>query len=86
MPAKQNGSSIMPGKINPVILEVVSQVAFEIIGNDLTITMAAESGQLELNPFEPIIFKNLFSSIELLMNAARTLTANCIEGITIKTR
>lgn len=82
LPAKQNGSSIMPGKINPVILEVVSQVAFEIIGNDVTITMAAESGQLELNPFEPIIFKNLFSSIELLTNAARTLTANCIEGIT----
>ena len=82
LPAMQNGSSIMPGKVNPVIPEVVSQVAFQIIGNDLTITMAAESGQLELNPFEPIIFRNLFSSIELLTNAVMTLTDNCIIGIT----
>ena len=59
LPAKQNGSSIMPGKINPVIPEVVNQVAFNIIGNDVTITMAAEAGQLELNAFEPIIFYNL---------------------------
>ena len=56
LPAKQNGSSIMPGKVNPVIPEVVNQVAFNIIGNDVTITMAAEAGQLELNAFEPIIF------------------------------
>lgn len=82
LPDKQNGSSIMPGKVNPVIPEVVSQVAFQIIGNDVTITMAAESGQLELNPFEPIIFRNLFSSIELLTNAALTLADNCIAGIT----
>lgn len=83
LPAMQNGSSIMPGKVNPVIPEVVSQVAFQIIGNDLTVTMAAESGQLELNPFEPIIFRNLFSSIELLTNAVMTLTDNCIIGITV---
>ena len=83
LPAKQNGSSIMPGKVNPVIPEVVSQVAFQIVGNDVTITMAAESGQLELNPFEPIIFRNLFSSIELLTNAVMTLADNCIVGITV---
>lgn len=70
----QNGSSIMPGKVNPVIPEVVSQVAFNIIGNDYTITMAAESGQLELNAFEPVLFYNLFESIETLKNAAATLT------------
>ena len=83
LPARQNGSSIMPGKVNPVIPEVVSQVAFQIVGNDVTITMAAESGQLELNPFEPIIFRNLFSSIELLTNAVMTLADNCIVGITV---
>lgn len=83
LPDKQNGSSIMPGKVNPVIPEVVSQVAFQVIGNDVTITMAAEAGQLELNPFEPIIFRNLFSSIELLTNATLTLADNCIAGITV---
>lgn len=82
LPAKQNGSSIMPGKINPVIPEVVSQVAFNIIGNDFTITMAAESGQLELNAFEPVLFYNLFESIETLENATRTFVDNCITGIT----
>ena len=82
LPVKQNGSSIMPGKVNPVIPEVVSQVAFNIIGNDYTITMAAESGQLELNAFEPVLFYNLFESIETLKNAAATLTDNCINGIT----
>lgn len=82
LPAMQNGSSIMPGKVNPVILEVVSQVAFNIIGNDMTITMAAESGQLELNAFEPVLFYNLFESIETLKNAAATLVDNCILGIT----
>ena len=81
LPAMQNGSSIMPGKVNPVIPEVVSQVAFNIIGNDFTITMAAESGQLELNAFEPVLFYNLFESIETLKNAASTLTDNCIVGI-----
>lgn len=82
LPAKQNGSSIMPGKINPVIPEVVSQVAFNIIGNDFTITMAAEAGQLELNAFEPVLFYNLFESIETLGNAAATFVDNCVSGIT----
>ena len=82
LPAKQNGSSIMPGKINPVIPEVVSQVAFNVIGNDLTITMAAEAGQLEVNAFEPILFYNLFESLETLSHAISTLVDNCIIGIT----
>ncbi len=82
LPAKQNGSSIMPGKVNPVIPEVVNQVAFNIIGNDMTIAMATEAGQLELNAFEPIIFYNLFQSIETLTYAVETLVDNCITGIT----
>jgi aspartate ammonia-lyase len=82
LPAKQNGSSIMPGKINPVIPEVINQVAFNIIGNDMTITMAAEAGQLELNAFEPIIFYNLFQSLDTLTNAVCTFVDNCIVGIT----
>lgn len=82
LPAKQNGSSIMPGKVNPVIPEVMSQVAFNIIGNDLTITMAAEAGQLELNAFEPVLFYNIFESIETLASASKTFTDNCIIGIT----
>ena len=82
LPAKQNGSSIMPGKINPVIPEVVSQVAFLVMGNDMTIAMAAEGGQLELNAFEPVIFYKLFESLTCLANAAHTLTVNCIVGIT----
>lgn len=82
LPTMQNGSSIMPGKVNPVILEVVSQVAFNIIGNDFTITMAAEAGQLELNAFEPVLFYNLFESMETLQNAITTLVDNCISGIT----
>ncbi|MGV8982434.1 aspartate ammonia-lyase [Clostridium sp.] len=82
LPAKQNGSSIMPGKINPVIPEVMSQVSFNIIGNDVTITMAAEAGQLELNAFEPVIFYNLYESIETLANGVNTLRENCIVGIT----
>lgn len=82
LPPRQNGSSIMPGKVNPVIPEVVNQVAFNIIGNDTTITMAAEAGQLELNAFEPIIFNNLLQSIETLTYAVRTLIDNCITGIT----
>jgi aspartate ammonia-lyase len=81
LPAKQNGSSIMPGKVNPVIPEVMNQVAFNIIGNDMTITMAAEAGQLELNAFEPIIFFKLIQSIETLTNAVDTLVKNCILGI-----
>ena len=82
LPAKQNGSSIMPGKVNPVIPEVVNQVAFYVIGNDLTITMATEAGQLELNAFEPIIFYCMFQSIDTLTYAVRTLIDNCITGIT----
>ena len=82
LPPKQNGSSIMPGKVNPVIPEVVSQVAFLVIGNDVTITMAAEAGQLELNAFEPVILCRLFESITCLSNAIHTLTINCIIGIT----
>ncbi len=82
LPPKQNGSSIMPGKVNPVIPEVVNQVAFNIIGNDMTIAMATEAGQLELNAFEPIIFYNLFQSIETLSYAVHTLVDNCISGIT----
>jgi aspartate ammonia-lyase len=82
LPAKQNGSSIMPGKVNPVIPEVVNQVAFNIIGNDVTITMAAEAGQLELNAFEPIIFYCIFQSISTLTQAIRTFIDNCVLGIT----
>lgn len=82
LPAMQNGSSIMPGKVNPVIPEVVSQVAFHIIGHDVTITMVAEAGQMELNAFEPVVFYNLFDSITTLTHAVDTLTDNCIIGIT----
>ena len=82
LPVRQNGSSIMPGKVNPVIPEVVNQVAFNIIGNDLTITMAAEAGQLELNAFEPIIFYCMFQSIDTLAYAVRTFVDNCVSGIT----
>lgn len=82
LPARQNGSSIIPGKINPVIPEVVSQVAYLIIGHDYTITMAAEAGQLELNAFEPVLFHHLFESIDTLKEAAATLTKHCITGIT----
>ncbi|MEY8509234.1 aspartate ammonia-lyase [Lachnospiraceae bacterium 42-17] len=82
LPARQNGSSIMPGKVNPVIPEVVNQVAFNIIGNDVTITMAAEAGQLELNAFEPIIFYCMFQSIDTLSYAVQTFVDNCVSGIT----
>ena len=77
-----HGSSILPGKINPVIPEVVSQVAFNVIGNDVTVTLAAEAGQLELNAFEPVIFYNIFESIDTLTGAVQTLIDNCILGIT----
>lgn len=82
LPAKQNGSSIMPGKVNPVIPEIVNQVAFNAIGNDMTITMAAEAGQLELNAFEPIIFYCLFQSIDTIAYAVNTFVDNCVIGIT----
>lgn len=81
LPAKQAGSSIMPGKVNPVIPEVVSQVAFSVIGNDMTIAMAAEGGQLELNAFEPVIFYKIFESFRTLKGAMYTLRVNCVDGI-----
>ena len=84
LPAKQNGSSIMPGKVNPVIPEVVNQVAFNVIGNDVTITMAAEAGQLELNAFEPIVFYCMFQSIDTMAYAVQTFVDNCVYGITAK--
>ncbi|MDD3570149.1 MAG: aspartate ammonia-lyase [Lachnospiraceae bacterium] len=83
LPERQNGSSIMPGKINPVIQEVVNQVAFHVIGHDNTITLAAEAGQMELNAFEPIVFYNLFESLSMLKQAVNTLTNNCIKGIKV---
>ena len=82
LPPKQNGSSIMPGKINPVIPEAVSQVAYIVVGNDVTISMAIESAQLELNVFEPVVLENLFQSITLLNNVTMTFADNCISGIT----
>lgn len=82
LPAVQAGSSIMPGKVNPVIPEVLNQVAFEVIGNDVTITLAAEAGQLQLNAFEPIIAYSLFRSIGHLTQACATLDERCVRGIT----
>ncbi len=82
LPAMQNGSSIMPGKVNPVIPEVMNQACFKIVGNDVTISMAVEAGQLELNAFEPVTFYCLFQSIDLLANAADTMVEHCINGIT----
>jgi aspartate ammonia-lyase len=82
LPPMQPGSSIMPGKVNPVIPEVVNQVAFQVIGNDLTVTMASEAGQLQLNVMEPIIVFNIFQSMKILENALRTLTNRCVKGIT----
>ncbi len=82
LPARQAGSSIMPGKVNPVIPEVVNQVAYEVIGNDVTVTMAAEGGQLQLNAFEPIIAHSLFASLDHLAAAAVVLAERCIDGIT----
>ena len=82
LPAKQNGSSIMPGKVNPVIPEVVNQVAFRVMGNDVTVCMAVEAGQFELNAFEPVVFEALFQSIKMLNRAVQTFTVNCVAGIT----
>lgn len=82
LPAMQPGSSIMPGKVNPVIPEVVNQIAFKVIGNDLTVTIAAEGGQLELNVFEPVMVQSIFESIEMLKNGMNTLKYRCIDGIT----
>ena len=82
LPPMQPGSSIMPGKVNPVIPELVNQVAFQVIGNDLTVTMAAEAGQLELNVFLPVAAFNLFQGLDMLSRAAVTLRKKCVEGIT----
>jgi len=82
LPAVQAGSSIMPGKVNPVIPEVLNQIAFEVIGNDVTVSFAAEGGQLQLNAFEPIIAHSLFKSINHLRSGCDTLRERCITGIT----
>ncbi len=82
LPARQAGSSIMPGKVNPVIPEVVNQVAFQIVGHDVTVSMAAEAGQLQLNAFEPVICYSLSAGLYRLRAAVETLTENCVRGIT----
>ncbi|MHB1234262.1 MAG: aspartate ammonia-lyase [Microbacteriaceae bacterium] len=82
LPPRQAGSSIMPGKVNPVIPEVVNQVAFSVVGADVTVTMAAEAGQLQLNAFEPVITHSIIQSIVWMTNACRTLRVNCVDGIT----
>jgi aspartate ammonia-lyase len=82
LPPRQAGSSIMPGKVNPVIPEVVNQVAFSVIGADATVTAAAEGGQLQLNAFEPVIAHSILQSISWMTNASYTLRVNCIDGIT----
>ena len=82
LPATQPGSSIMPGKVNPVIPEVTNMVAYRVIGNDLVVTLSAEGGQLQLNAFEPVIAAVIFEGQTLLINAARTLRTFCIDGIT----
>ncbi len=82
LPPMQPGSSIMPGKVNPVIPEVVNQIAFKVIGNDLTVSLASEAGQLELNVMEPVIVQSIFESIEMLKNGMLTLKYRCIDGIT----
>jgi aspartate ammonia-lyase len=83
LPAMQPGSSIMPGKVNPVIPEAVNQTAFQVIGNDLAITLAAEAGQLQLNAMEPLIIYNLLLSLRMLTNACHMFTERCIRGITV---
>ena len=85
LPRMQPGSSIMPGKVNPVIPEVVNQLAYKVIGNDLTVTLASEAGQLELNAMEPVIAQSIFESIEMLKNGMATLQLRCIDGITANT-
>jgi aspartate ammonia-lyase len=82
LPARQPGSSIMPGKVNPVMAEVVNQVAFQVIGNDNTICLASEAGQFELNVMEPVLAFNLLQSISIMTNAFRVFRTFCVEGIT----
>ncbi|MCP8969489.1 aspartate ammonia-lyase [Ectobacillus ponti] len=86
LPARQPGSSIMPGKVNPVMAEVVNQVAFQVIGNDHTICLAAEAGQMELNVMEPVLVFNLLQSIDIMKNAFEVFRAYCIEGIVANER
>ncbi|MET4694540.1 aspartate ammonia-lyase [Endozoicomonas lisbonensis] len=82
LPERQPGSSIMPGKVNPVIPEVINQVCFKIMGNDLTVSMAAQAAQLQLNVMEPVIAASVLESIRMMMNGSATLRNNCIQGIT----
>ena len=82
LPARQPGSSIMPGKVNPVIPEVVNQVCYDVVGGDVTVTMAAEGGQLQLNVFEPVIAYRLLSGMSELRNACLVLRDRCVVGIT----
>src|SRR6267378_6228358 len=81
IPAVQPGSSIMPGKVNPSIAEMVNQVCFQVIGNDVTVTTAVEAGQLELNVMMPVIAHNLLFSMMILTNATRVLAERCVDGI-----
>lgn len=81
LPARQPGSSIMPGKVNPVMPELINQVAFQVIGNDHTICLASEAGQLELNVMEPVLVFNLLQSLSIMNNAFQSFTTNCLEGI-----
>lgn len=85
LPSVQPGSSIMPGKINPVIPEVLNQVAFKVMGNDLTVSVAAEAGQLELNAFEPVIATAILESLSILGNGIETFRERCVKGITANT-
>jgi len=82
LPARQPGSSIMPGKVNPVMAEVVNQVAFQVIGNDNTVCLASEAGQFELNVMEPVLFFNLIQSISIMTNAFRVFRTHLVEGVT----
>lgn len=83
LPPRQPGSTIMPGKVNPVIPEVVTMTCFKAIGNDVTVTLAAEAGQLELNVFEPVAVQSIFETVEMLKNGMKTLQYRCVEGITV---
>lgn len=83
LPELQAGSSIMPAKVNPVVPEVVNQVCFKVLGNDNTVSFAAEGGQLQLNVMEPVIAQSMFESLEILTNACVNLRDKCIEGITV---
>jgi aspartate ammonia-lyase len=81
LPARQPGSSIMPGKVNPVMCEVVNQVAFQVIGNDHTICLASEAGQLELNVMEPVLVFNLLQSLSMMNQVFHVFREDCVEGI-----